>query len=161
MVVHRGKGYGEGEIVEYMFQHSKLIRLDDVIIKLTGRMQLDNIDILTRKMDTQKLYINATLVEGKRIADTRIYAMPSKVFKEYFINAYTRVSDRDNYFLEHVYADVIRENDLTSLNLPLYPRIRGVAGTSGHVYSYKTWKCVIKDLLCKFQYYALKRYGKL
>ncbi len=157
MIVEYGKGYGEGQIMEYVLMNSKVLMGEDYIVKLTGRMILDNINVLSRRLNTDKAYINACVIAGERVTDTRIYAMPIVIFQKYFINAYTQVNDKKGYFLEHVYADIIKSNQLQFLNFPRYPRIVGVAGTSGHIYAYKKWKCLIKDIISRFQFYALNR----
>lgn len=38
-----GKGYGEGQIIKYAFEHSKLLNEANNIMKITGRLQLFNI----------------------------------------------------------------------------------------------------------------------
>ena len=77
-------------------------------------------------------------------------------FEEYFENEYGRVMDREGVFLEHVYTGILRDNHIYVSNFPLYPRIRGVSGSGGLTYDYTEWKCKVKDLLCKMNYYKVK-----
>ena len=39
-----GKGFGEGEILEYVYTHSRLLRLTDTFYKVTGRLFVRNFD---------------------------------------------------------------------------------------------------------------------
>ena len=46
MVVKKGKGYGDGEIIEYALTNSKLIGSCEYFIKISGRYIFDNINKL-------------------------------------------------------------------------------------------------------------------
>lgn len=151
-----GKGYGEGEIMKYVFQHSELLKNEPYFVKITGRLQIDNIARLTSRLKKSGTYFNIPNPTRRDIYDTRIYAMPVKQFEEYFENEYERVMDRDGVFLEHVYTGILRDNNIYVSNFPLYPRIRGISGSGGLAYDYTEWKCKVKDLLCKMNYYKVK-----
>lgn len=151
-----GKGYGEGEIMRYVFQHSELLKNEPYFVKMTGRLQIDNIAKLTSSLKKTRTYFNIPNPTRRDIYDTRIYAMPVKQFEEYFENEYGRVMDREGVFLEHVYTGILRDNHIYVSNFPLYPRIRGVSGSGGLTYDYTEWKCKVKDLLCKMNYYKVK-----
>ena len=151
-----GKGYGEGEIMKYVFQHSQLLKNEPYFVKMTGRLQIDNIAKLTSKLKKSGTYFNIPNPTRRDIYDTRIYAMSVKQFEEYFENEYERVMDREGVFLEHVYTGILRDNNIYVSNFPLYPRIRGISGSGGLAYDYTEWKCKVKDLLCKMNYYKVK-----
>ena len=82
--------------------------------------------------------------------------MPVKQFEEYFLDEYEHVMDRDGIFLEHVYTGILKEHNIHVSNFPLYPRIRGISGSGGLTYDYTEWKCRVKDLLCRMNYYKVK-----
>lgn len=172
-----GKGYGEGEIMEYVMAHSELMKSEDYFVKVTGRLVVDNLgqiakvlDIRNKKSSNTKnvakitnstsrnklplCYINIPNRTRRDIYDTRIYAMPKELFQTYFQKVYKKVNDGQGYFLEHVYKDVIQTNKIASKNFPLYPRIRGISGSSGGEYVYTEWKCKIKDLQSKCNYFG-------
>ena len=113
-----GKGFGEGEIMEYVMAHSELMKSEDYFVIV------------------------------------RIYAMSRDLFQNCFQKAYKKVNDGQGYYLEHAYKDVILINDIASRNFPLYPRIRGISGSSGGEYVYTEWKCMIKDLQSKCNYFG-------
>lgn len=151
-----GKGYGEGEIMDYVFQHSQLLKNEPYFVKITGRLQVDNMAAIAARLKKTRTYFNIPNPTRRDIYDTRIYAMPVKQFEEYFENEYGRVMDREGVFLEHVYTEILRDNHIYVSNFPLYPRVRGVSGSGGLAYDYKEWKCKVKDLLCKVNYYKVK-----
>lgn len=152
-VSRQGKGYGEGEIMEYVMHHSRLVKEEDFLVKLTGRLVVDKLRQTVRKMKTDRCYFNIPNRTRRNMADTRFYGMPVSLFRECFLKEYFRVDDENGYFLEHVYTDIMKEKGIKVFNMPLYPRIRGISGSTGAVYTYKEWKCRIKDILSCFQWY--------
>ena len=151
-----GKGYGEGEIMKYVFEHSELLKNESYFVKITGRLLIDNIARLTSQLEKSRTYFNISNATRRDIYDTRIYAMPVKQFEEYFVNEYIGVMDRDGVFLEHVYTNILKEHKIYVNNFPKYPRIRGISGSGGLTYGYSEWKCKVKDLLCRMNYYKVK-----
>ena len=41
----KGKGYGEGEIIEYAINHSQLLAKSKMLMKLTGRFYVKNMTL--------------------------------------------------------------------------------------------------------------------
>ena len=146
-VVKHGKGYGEGEIVEYALNNSSLVKGEDYFIKLTGRLAVDNIGRISDLVGGKRLYFNVPNMHLRSIYDTRLYAMPISTFRKFFIDKYKNVNDDAGMILETVYTGVIRDNGLKVRNFPRYPRIVGVSGSSGVKYEYTEWKCRIRDVL--------------
>lgn len=151
-----GKGYGEGEIMDYVFSHSELIRTESYFVKLTGRLKVDNIKAIVSRMNRQRTYFNIPNRTLRNIYDTRIYGMPIDQFKNYFLDSYDKVMDEQGIFLEMVYTQILHDRNIKVHNFPRYPRIVGVSGSGGIVYGYTEWKCKIKDLLSWFNFYRIK-----
>ncbi len=149
-----GKGYGEGEIMKDVLENSKLARNDDYLIKITGRLIVNNIADIVKKVDRRRIYFNIPNIHRKDIYDTRLYAMPISVFKGYFIEEYCKVDDDRGYILECVYRDAVLSNKLTSHNFPCYPRIVGQSGSGGGRYEYTEWKSRIRDALSRLNFYG-------
>lgn len=153
-----GKGYGEGEIMDYIFSHSDLIRTETYFVKLTGRLKVDNIKAITSRINQQQTYFNIPNRTIRNFYDTRIYGMPISQFKEHFLDSYDKVMDEQGVFLEVVYTRILQECNIQVHNFPKYPRIVGVSGSGGLVYGYTEWKCRIKDVLSRLNYYKVKRH---
>lgn len=152
-----GKGYGEGEIMDYVFSHSKLIGTEDCFVKITGRLKIDNIKDIVSRMRRQRTYFNIPNRTIRDFYDTRIYGMPVNQFRDYFLHSYEQVMDGHGVFLEVVYTQIIQQCGIKICNFPRYPRIVGVSGTGGLVYCYTEWKCRIKDVLSAVNFYRISR----
>lgn len=152
-----GKGYGEGEIMDYVFSHSKLIGTEDYFVKITGRLKIDNMKDIVSRMKRQRTYFNIPNRTIRNFYDTRIYGMPVGQFKEYFLHSYEQVMDEQKIFLETVYTRLLLEHNIKVRNFPRYPRIVGVSGSVGVVYCYTEWKCKIKDMFSMINFYKVSR----
>lgn len=155
-VCMQGKGYGEGEIMNYVFSRSKLLYAEDYFVKLTGRLVVDNIKNIVKHMNPKNTYFNIPNRTIRNLYDTRIYGMPVRQYKLFFMDAYERVMDRQGIFLENVYTQILKQYKIKVYNFPRYPRIIGVSGSGGNVYGYTEWKCKIKDVLSCFNFYKIK-----
>ena len=152
-----GKGYGEGEIMKYVFSNSSLIQRETYFVKITGRLIVDNGKELVKRLSEGKTYFNIPNRTIKNFYDTRIYAMPIQQFEEFFLHAYYQVVDERGIFLEMVYTKILQDNGIKVYNFPRYPRIKGVSGSGGIVYDYTEWKCRIRDVLSLANIYTIKK----
>lgn len=151
-----GKGFGEGEIMEYVFSQSKLAKAETYFVKITGRLKVDNVKEIVSHMKRQRTYFNIPNRTMRDIYDTRIYGMPTKQFKEYFLHSYEQVMDEEGTFLEMVYTQILQDKGIKVSNFPRYPRIVGISGSGGSRYEYTEWKCKIKDVLSQINFYRVK-----
>lgn len=151
-----GKGYGEGEIMEYVFSHSAAVGAETYFVKLTGRLKVDNIRDIVARMDQNKTYFNIPNRTRRDIYDTRIYGMPVGQFKDIFIDCYGQVMDEQGVYLEKVYTQIILDNKIKVTNFSKYPRIVGISGSGGAVYTYTEWKCRIRDIFGRMNLYKIK-----
>lgn len=155
LIIH-GKGYGEGEIMKYVFEHSQIVKGEKYFIKITGRMKIINIKEIVSGIREKKTYFNVPNRTLRTLYDTRMYAMPIEQFKKYFAQRYEEVMDDKGYYLEHVYTKILNEEGISVANFPRYPRIVGISGSTGNQYTYTEWKCKIKDVISIFGGYKVK-----
>lgn len=151
-----GKGYGEGEIMDYVFSKSRFAKEASYFVKITGRLKVDNIQEIVVRLKQEKTYFNIPNRTIRDIYDTRIYAMPADQFQKSFRNVYEQVMDGQGIFLEHVYTQVLKDCRIRVTNFPRYPRIVGMSGSGGIAYSYTEWKCRIRDVLGRMNLYKVK-----
>ena len=78
-------------------------------------------------------------------------------FREGFMSVYTQVMDDEGVYLEHVYTRQIVNRGIRIYNFPSYPRIEGISGSRGTIYAYSEWKCKIRDMISRFNYYTIKK----
>lgn len=155
-IVSRGKGYGEGEIVEYALTHSRLLKEATFFIKVTGRLKVRNIDQIAANMDLDKIYMNreirnfqAPKKQGRQM-NTVIYGVPQNVYMSEFAGLYKAVWDNHETYIEHLFYNKIIKNKLDVYNLPRFPVIDGMSGTMGKPYQESIgWERHIYNLLCK------------
>ena len=151
-----GKGYGEGEIMDHVFTHSRLVEKEPYFVKITGRLKVDNVKDIVKHINQQRTYFNIPNRTRRDMYDTRIYGMPVNQFKDFFLNSYKRVMDDQGIFLEMVYTEILQKHSIKVFNLPKYPRIVGMSGSGGGIYEYTEWKCKIRDVFSKINFYKIK-----
>lgn len=153
-VIYHGKGYGEGEIMQYILANSSLIKGENVFVKTTGRLKVTNINRILLKIRPERCYFNVSNHTARHIYDTRLYIMPIELFKKYFLNVKEQVKDDEGIYLENIYTNIILKNAVNTRNFPLYPRINGLSASTGERYSFIEWKSKIKDILSKLNFYG-------
>lgn len=130
-VVKFGKGYGEGEIIEYVMKNSEIVRKCNYIIKVTGRMIVKNINFLIRTANTKKVYMYPIVYDGKTyFLSTKMYMMPKAIYMIYFQKVYMNVRDLKGIYLETVFANVVKINYIATKIYIVNPDLHGFSGTS-------------------------------
>lgn len=155
-VLKHGKGYGEGEIMDYVFANSRLLAAEPCFVKITGRLKIVNIKDICERINPEMCYFNIPNRTIRDFYDTKLYAMPIGVFNEYFLKAYDKVWDNKEIYLEKVYTKILSEQKIKVKNFPRYPRVIGMSGSSGLDYGYTEWKCKIKDIISAIGGYKVK-----
>lgn len=158
-----GKGYGEGEIIEFALLHSKLLQSSTSFAKCTSKLWVPNyIEVLGlwNNVCQFNLVLNNlfTIFNIKFIAvDTRFFIVNKKVYRNYFRHTYKSVRDMQGFFLEHAfrYALLKKSSNISTFMFPSRVIILGVSGSSGLSYPfiksnlYNRSKYFIKALLVR------------
>jgi hypothetical protein len=148
LVTKYGKGFGEGEILEYVLLNSVLIKQVDAFFKITGRLKLINALELLRQMDEHENYFMPISLlrpqfmmpeAARRCVDVRVYYTTKAFFKEYLLLVYKDVRDKDIFFLEHVYHKAMENVASKVSRFPLAPEIIGMSGSNGWMFKERTW----------------------
>lgn len=130
----RGKGYGEGEIMEYALEHSELLRSARYIVKITGRLKIKNINFLLR-FSKHRITFATDLTEDPRLyINTRIYLMEKAIYNQYFRKAYLLVDDKNGTYLEHAFGISVQKNAIKYDSFIMYPIVEGMSGSTGNIY---------------------------
>ncbi len=147
VIAAKGKGYGEGEIMEYVFRTSELIRGERQVCKLTGRLQVRNLARVLRHVKPDQNYFQGMYIGNrKHLADTRFYITTVEDYKKYLLHVHEQVDDSAHYYLEHAFSDAIRGRKMKYRNMSVYPDIVGISGSSGRRYGLPIYKKVLKQL---------------
>lgn len=127
----KGKGYGEGEILSYLYENSPIMHHYEYYYKITGRLTIQNISKIHLSDKAENLFIFDV---GMRSVDTRFYKMRMKDYVNFFQEAYKKVNDSENKVLEYVYFSTLDSNRLPFGRFNRSLEFRGKSGSSGTEY---------------------------
>ena len=133
--IGRGKGWGECDILKYALRHSILLRDVDQIIKITGRLIVNNINqILSVCNDPTAIYADADL---KLTYVHSYFFCCSRPFLEIALfPRHEQMYDKKGVHFEHVLGSAIRscldEYKYHEIKYPIY--LIGHAGSSKENY---------------------------
>lgn len=107
-----GKGYGEYRIIEYAFAHSRFIQEASCVVKITGRLMIDNlsqIEWLNKLLlRSPRDYVYVSPSEGNT-KDSRCIMAPKWFYTDHFLARENNINDTNNYWFEHFLYDVVQE----------------------------------------------------
>lgn len=130
--IKQGKGYGEGEILNYIFENSKYVN-GRMCIKVTGRLIVYNIDAMIKRIKSNHIYMNNNLF-GQGSVDTRCYVISEQEYRKYYLQEYNAVDDENGLSIEILFAQKNKQIKEKIYNIPVYPIVKGVSGSSGICY---------------------------
>ena len=130
--VEQGKGYGEGEIIEYALSHSSILKSAGYIVKVTGRVVIRNINLLLRFMREDRIYFLRNTANN---VDTKLYGMPILTYQHYFSKLYLDVDDLHGRYLENKFSDAIIKNGIHIDPFIVFPNAQGISGSTGQPYT--------------------------
>jgi len=140
MVRLYGKGYGEGEIVNYAIANSAYLKSSDYFAKCTAKLWVDNF------LDCVAGWNGSCLLKGYfadvfsfkptqfDYIDTRFYLVSRSFYSKYLASAYLHVDSDHGVSLEHCFRDVVMEHGFGKILFNVPPVIYGVGGGSGTYY---------------------------
>ncbi len=128
-VKDQGKGYGEGEIMEYVINNSVLLKDENVFCKITGRLYVDNIDKILKRISYNKNYFNILTLRFWKSIDTRFYIIKKSDYVKFLLHTYKYVNDKNNQWYEMKFRDSLKYAEFHQF--PILPIIRGISGTHG------------------------------
>ena len=149
-----GKGYGEGEIVEYAIMNSHYLSGAEHFAKITSKLYVDNYKQCIKAFNGKAFFIPVPFLKENMI-DTRFYVVNKKLYHDFFVDSYKNVRDLDGVYLEHVFFEQIEKNKLTGVIGSIISKIRGFSGTFNIEYCTDSKvKSLIKEL--RLKYIAMK-----
>lgn len=127
----KGKGYGEGEIISWLYDNCPTMRTYQYYYKITGRLTINNIQQIHLSEKAKNTFIFDV---GSKCVDTRFYKLSMKDYKIHFKNVFWEVDDTQNIFLEYVYYHTLISRHLSFERFNRSLEFRGRSGTSGVEY---------------------------
>lgn len=128
-----GKGYGEYNIIRYAFQNSSFLQSADYIVKITGRLIINN---LTRACTINLLLFckknhvhvnNEIMWDG--YYDSRCVMAPKRFLIKY-IDAENTINDSIGYWFENDLYDKIHDSNYKAIPFLVPLQISGISGSS-------------------------------
>jgi len=152
----QGKGYGEGEIMKHVLEHSRFLPESTAFYKVTGRIFIENFDVLhdahadqsivfglwpqlpPRKKGLLRIAGKSALLASwlpvlkKGSLPTTFYKCTRQYYKNNLIDRFRQVDDSNGYFLEHAMMHPLLKNGFDVFSTQ--PRFVGVSATKGTLY---------------------------
>lgn len=148
-----GRGYGEGEIVKYALEKSKLIQAAGVFAKCTSKLWVQNFEKCKQSWNGRLLLkgvFHDVFSPFKKThlsyIDTRFYIASCSVYRKFFLNAHLQLDPSKGHSLEEAFLETINKENLRHCLFPVAPIICGVGGGTG-VYYKNPLKRVLKEEL--------------
>lgn len=129
----RGKGYGEAEIIEYALHNSSFIHENSIIIKITGRLIVNNICQIIDSLKYEEDFVTCLFHSDLKFADSRIFCGTTTFFREFLKNK-DQINDSEGIFFEHVLAYTVLESSYRFIPFSKEPLISGISGSTGEKY---------------------------
>lgn len=152
LVALYGKGYGEGEIVNFAIANSRFISESECFAKCTSKLWVENFvecfETWNRDFLCHAFFENVFSIRSTNFSyiDTRFYLVTKLFYKANLASVYLKLADGTGLSIEHCFRDVILEKNYEKILFSLPPVICGVGGGSGTYYK-NNIKRRLKDIL--------------
>lgn len=138
----RGRGYGEGELLNRVLNQSYLIRDQESFFKVTGRFKVLNFARLEASSRHQPVVVNARSLKKRQWVDTRFFKMTPKFYRDHLAHVHQEANSID-YVLGEGYARALHGLSLPAFRVPIH--VVGVAG-NGNPYQDSPLKLAVKSV---------------
>jgi hypothetical protein len=151
-VITNGKGYGEGEIIEYAIRKSRYILEADCFTKSTARLWVENYQYFLRKWNgkciLKPVFKNSFSLKTTEISyiDTRFYMISLDLYRKYFERAHQSINRESPDGIEEIFLKIVFSQNLKNIFSQKYPQIYGVSGASGQYYRNSVKKNIKENL---------------
>lgn len=154
-----GKGYGEIEILEYVYANSRIINEGDIIYKLTGRYIVRNIADFQYESHQDNI-IACNMNYYRNWTDSRFFISGYQFIPKYLFPRKTQIDDKTDNNLEDVLAESITDSLSEGYKLDIFKTCPVIEGFSGGK-NKKISNSMTGRLLCNINQILKLRYFKL
>lgn len=130
-----GKGYGEGEIIQYALLNSECLKKAKSFAKVTGRLTIQNINEVVFDVKTRVNYFNRDIYRGHGI-DTRFYLCDKEFYRNYLFDVHMHTCEQigAESALEDLFYRKLQKHH-KHRTFKTYPEFKGKSGGNGRNYS--------------------------
>lgn len=162
----RGKGYGEAKIMLYALEHSQLLKQCRYMVKVTGRLQVSNLEQAVKSCWMQMNHIfRCDFQRTDEVATVVLAAQPADLQKLLDRHVEEITENPRGFWLERVlYMALVNDAEMRSLRLLPFvctPKIEGESGTFGWNYKEQYSGSFVWNLYRLVNIYKVrKQYGR-
>ena len=141
LVKVRGKGFGEGEIIQYALAHSQYLRESEWFAKCTAKLWVDNFQACLQEWNGQflcKAYFSDVFSFKKtslKYIDTRFYLIEKSFYEINFSEIHKRLEIDSGEGIEEKFLEVASSKKMKKFLFKNFPVVSGVGGGSGRYYN--------------------------
>ena len=136
-----GRGYGEGEIIRYALQNSKLINESGNFMKCSSKLWVEKFRACSAYWNGEFLckgvFSNVFTILKKTkfdYIDTRFYFCSKSFYEKYLLEVHRSINAEAGRSLEECFHEAICTARMEKFLLPVAPVIQGVGGGTGAYY---------------------------
>jgi hypothetical protein len=151
-VLNKGKGYGEGEIIDYALENSKYLKKpNQTFYKITGRIFIKNINKILKKSCEQNYFFSV----GKDHCVTLFFKCSVEFYKKNLIGAGRLCNELKGTYLEEIFFHKLIGISSEISRIYEYPIYDGMSGTNAIQYK-NGLKWFIRNLQLKLGFLDIK-----
>jgi len=161
-VSNYGKGYGEGEIVEFAIKNSKFISAANYFAKCTAKLWINNPEYFLKTWNgrcaLKPVFKNVFSFKSASLdyVDTRFYVVDVDFYTEYLEKLHKKLKKGCPVGIEELFLQAVLDNSLENVFWPKCPEIYGISGASGKAYT-NSFRKKIKEGV---RYFLMKKNPK-
>ena len=130
------------QIIEYAINHSQLLAKSKMLMKLTGRFYVKNIDFILFFLSSRYSYLDY----HAGYIDTRCYIVQKPDYLNFLLHAHENVNDEQKYYIENVFYNIATSCNGVFHPFPVVCNIIGISGSMGTVYYDGQIKLFLKSI---------------
>ena len=136
-VTRKGKGYGEGKLIEYALDNSELLARGEYFFKCTGKLYVRNFPVIAGAIKTKNIsnLFWRYMGDGSWMepwADCRFYYTSKTFARSHLLPAYFASNDRTDAVCEYHIHQALARN--MQIGKSVRPLITGYGGGTGETY---------------------------
>ena len=131
-VIEKGKGYGEGALLDFSIKNSSILRDADHFYKSTGKIfcrNFENIESVLQRNKIENIFWRDSLNEW---IDTRFFHVSKSFCSNFLIPAYRKIDDRKGLWAERVVYELVKQKFTPRRSTR--PFLTGFSGTEDKPY---------------------------
>lgn len=129
-----GKGYAEGQLMEFALKTSNILQTSRSVFKVTGRLYVRNFVSVAQSCSRAENVFSCLGWSGKsKAVDTRFFKITPEFYRKTLLLAYRGVDDNRGQYLEHQFHDALRGLAIEAFRI--HPWIVGQSASTREQYS--------------------------